>query len=153
MEPHDGPTTLPTPEPYLGPLPAVTNLNRPYWEALRDHRLTAPRCDRCGLVWLPPGPWCPSCWSRSWTWIDCSGRGTVSAWVRFHRQYYRSGAFEVPYAVAEVTLEEGPRLYAQIVGAEPVRGLAVEVVFADVSDDLTLARFRPVAGAEPAPPR
>ena len=129
---------------YRGPLPALTNLNRPHWDALREHRMVAPRCDSCGLTWLPPGPWCPSCWSRSFSWQQLSGRGWVSAWVRFHRQYYRSGAFEVPYAVAEVTLDEGPRLYAQIEGAEPVVGLALQITYADVSEDLTLARFRPV---------
>lgn len=130
-------------ELYRGPLPAVTNLNRPYWDGLRRHRLLAPRCDRCGLTWLPPGPWCPQCWSKAFSWVELSGRGTVSSWVRFHRQYFRAGPFEAPYAVAEVTLEEGPRLYAQIEGAEPVAGLEVEISYADVSADLTLARFRP----------
>ncbi|MPY92172.1 MAG: hypothetical protein GEV08_03630 [Acidimicrobiia bacterium] len=128
---------------YEGPLPAVTNLNAPHWEALREHRLVAPHCDTCGRAWLPPGPWCPSCWSRAFRWAELSGRGTVTSLVRFHQQYYRSGPFQVPYAVAEVTLEEGPRLYGQLVQAEPEVGLAVEVCYDDVSEDLTLARFRP----------
>jgi uncharacterized protein len=131
---------------YEGPLPAVTNLNAPHWEALRQHRLAAPRCEACGHVWLPPGPWCTRCWSRAFRWVDLSGRGTVTSFVRFHQQYYRNAPFEVPYAVAEVTLEEGPRLYAQLVGAEPTVGLAVEVCYDDVSPELTLARFRPSAG-------
>lgn len=138
---------------YDGPLPAVTNLNRPHWDGLRDHRLLAPRCDRCGTTWLPPGPWCPACWSRDLTWAQLSGRGTVTSWVRFHQQYYRSGPFEVPYAVAEVTLEEGPRLYAQLVDAEPEVGLEVMVTYDDVAPDLTLARFRPVAPGEGPPER
>jgi uncharacterized OB-fold protein len=70
----------------------------------------------------------------------------VSAFVRFHQRYYRQGPFDVPYAVAEVTLEEGPRLYARLQDAEPVTGMAVEVCYDDVSDDLTLARFRPRRG-------
>ena len=135
------------PPTYAGPLPAVTALNRPHWDALREHRLVAPRCTACGHVWLPPGPWCPSCWSRSFGWVELSGRGTVSCWVRFHRQYFRSGVFEVPYAVAEVTLAEGPRVYAQLEGAEPVAGLAVQAAYADVSPELTLLRFRPFDGA------
>jgi uncharacterized OB-fold protein len=128
---------------YDGPLPAVTSLNRPHWDGLREHRLMAQRCDDCGRVWLPPGPWCPFCWSRASTWVELSGRGTVTAFVRFHQRYYRQGPFEVPYAVSEVTLEEGPRLYARLVDAEPFTGLAVEICYDDVSDDLTLARFRP----------
>ena len=129
---------------YRGPLPAVTNLNAPHWDALRDHRFVAQRCEECGRVWLPAGPWCPTCWSRAFSWAELSGRGTVSAFVRFHQQYYAAGPFEVPYAVAEITLAEGPRLYAQLVDAEPVPGLAVQVSYHDVSEDLTLARFRPL---------
>ena len=68
--------------------------------------------------------------------------GTVTSFVRFHQQYYRDGPFEVPYAVAEVTLEEGPRLYAQLVDVEPELGLAVEVCFEDLGPGLTVARFR-----------
>lgn len=129
---------------YQGPLPAVTNLNRPHWDGLLEHRLLVPRCEGCGYVWLPPGPWCPSCWSRQISWQELSGQGTVSSWVRFHQQYYRTGPFEVPYAVAEVTLQEGPRLYGQLVdGVEPTVGLAVQVAYQDVSADLTLVRFRP----------
>jgi uncharacterized OB-fold protein len=131
---------------YDGPLPAVTNLTRPHWEGLREHRLLAPRCDACGRAWLPPGPWCPTCRSRRFTWVEMSGRGTVTSWVRFHQRYYRSGPFEVPYAVVEVTLDEGPRLYARLVDEEPEVGLAVEVAYDDVSDDLTLARFRVANG-------
>ena len=131
---------------YNGPLPAVTSLNRPYWEGLRRHELSVPRCDNCSIFWLPPGPWCPGCWSRQFTWTAVSGRGTVTSWVRFHKRYFHDGAFDVPYAVVEVTLAEGPRVYANLVdhaGEAPTAGLSVEVCFEDVADDLTLARFRP----------
>lgn len=142
-------STPSTAAPYPGPLPAVTPLNRPFWDGLREHRLVAPRCDGCGRVWLPPGPWCPACWSRAFTWAQLSGLGIITSWVRFHQAYYRDGPFQVPYVVAEVTLEEGPRLYALLdapegaAEAEPVGGMAVEVVYDDVSEDLTLARVRP----------
>jgi uncharacterized OB-fold protein len=150
-----------TEQTYEGPLPAVTNLNAPWWEALRQHRLAAPRCEPCGRTWLPPGPWCPRCRSRSFRWVDLSGRGTITSFVRFHQRYYRNGPFEVPYAVAEVTLEEGPRLYAQLTDGEPAVGLPVEVVergariweevcYDDVAPDLTLARVRPRRPDRPA---
>jgi uncharacterized OB-fold protein len=137
---------------YEGPLPAVTNLNRPHWEALREHRLLAQRCEACQTVWLPPGPWCVACWSPGFRWIELSGRGTVTSWVRFHQQYYRRGPFDVPYAVAEVTLPEGPRLYARpIEGHEPFVGQDVEVCYDDVSPDLTLARVRPRRTVQDSP--
>ena len=137
---------------YRGPLPAVTNLNRPHWEGLTEHRLLVQRCSACGHRWLPPGPWCVACWSRDVEWVECSGRGIVTSFVRFHQQYYRDGPWEVPYAVAEVTLEEGPRLYAQLVDVEPAVGLAVEVCFDDLAPDLSVARFRARGPGPPTEP-
>jgi uncharacterized OB-fold protein len=52
----------------------------------------------------------------------------------------------VPYVVALVELEEGVRMPTNIVGCAPeaIRaGMPVEVVFEDVSADITLPRFRP----------
>lgn len=138
------PTTEDAAPAYDGPLPAVSNLNRPHWDGLREHRLLAPRCDDCGHVWLPPGPWCVACWSRSTSWVELAGTGTIASWVRFHQRYYRSAAFAVPYVVAEVTLAEGPRVTARLVeGTEPAVGLAVVASYDDVSPELTLLRFRP----------
>ena len=131
-------------EGYRGPLPAVTNLNRPHWEGLTEHRLLVQRCSACGrTAGCRPGRGACRAGRVTSSGSRCSGRGTVTSFVRFHQQYYRDGPFEVPYAVAEVTLEEGPRLYAQLVDAEPQVGLAVEVCYEDLAPDLTVARFRP----------
>ena len=58
---------------------------------------------------------------------------------------------DVPYNVAEVTLDEGPRLITNLVDIEPgsIRvGLPVEIVYDDVAEELTLARFRPLAAGQ-----
>jgi uncharacterized OB-fold protein len=55
-------------------------------------------------------------------------------------------AFEVPYAPAIVTLAEGPRVLAAVVGCEPealADGMALEVTFHRVDDEITLPFFRP----------
>jgi hypothetical protein len=57
-----------------------------------------------------------------------------------------------PYVIAMVELEEGPRLMTNLVGvvADPARlriGMAIEVVFEDVTPEVTLPRFRPVGTA------
>jgi uncharacterized OB-fold protein len=55
-------------------------------------------------------------------------------------------AFDYPFAVGLIELEEGTRLVANIVGIEPADitiGLAVEVVFVDHDPDLSLPAFRP----------
>jgi uncharacterized OB-fold protein len=54
-------------------------------------------------------------------------------------------ADRVPYVIAVVELEEGPKLTANLVGIDPDDveiGLSVEVAFEDVGDT-TLVQFRP----------
>ena len=57
-------------------------------------------------------------------------------------------AQDVPYVVALVTLEEGPRLTTNIVGCAPEAVFAdmpVRVAFKDVTPDITLPQFTPLA--------
>jgi hypothetical protein len=75
-----------------------------------------------------------------------SGRGTISSWVVFHQLYFPSFAVDIPYAVVQVELEEGPRLISNLVGVknQEIRiGMPVEVVFEDVTAEVTIPRFRP----------
>ena len=69
----------------------------------------------------------------------------MSSWVVFHQAYFRSFERDVPYNVVEVELEEGPRVLANLVGvanSEILAGMSVEVVFDDVTEEVTLAKFR-----------
>jgi uncharacterized OB-fold protein len=55
----------------------------------------------------------------------------------------------VPYVVAMVELDEGVRMMSNLIGVqadpEHVRiGMPVEVVYEDVSDEITLPKFKPV---------
>ncbi len=55
----------------------------------------------------------------------------------------------LPYVLAYVELDDGVRLLTNIVGCDPqtVRiGMPVEVVFEDVTPEVTLPWFKPAAG-------
>ncbi len=132
--------------PYQKPLPTISPLNQPYWDGLRNRELRLQKCDDCASVWYPPSPRCPSCWSRKSTWTRLSGRGRVSSWVVFHQSYFRGFEGQVPYNVAEVELEEGPRLLTNLVGIsnDAIRAqMPVEIVYEDATEDVTLAKFKP----------
>lgn len=136
---------------YEKPLPGVSSLNRPYWEGLARHEFKLPSCHGCGHVWYPPAPWCPRCHSRDTGWTAMSGRGRVNSWTVVHVTGLRGFRGDVPYNVAEVTLDEGPRLITNLVDVEPdsIRvGMPVEIVYDDVAAELTLARFRPLAATQ-----
>jgi uncharacterized OB-fold protein len=133
---------------YRKPLPRVTAENGPFWEATKRHELRVQRCAECGRFRYPPSPVCPDCLSENVEWARVSGRGTITTFVVFHKVYFESFAGEAPYNVVQVRLEEGPCLTANLVGVrneEITVGTPVEVVFDDVTPEITLPRFRRVA--------
>jgi len=137
---------------YPKPVPARSPLNAPYWDGLKRHELQLQRCQECGKIWYPPAPFCPECWSRQVTWQTLSGRGKVTAWVVFHQAYFASFTADVPYNVAEVELDEGPRLLTNLVAVDNddiTMDMPVEIVFEDVTAEVTLAKFRPISRRPP----
>jgi uncharacterized OB-fold protein len=99
------------------PLPEPTQLTKPYWDALKQGHLVYQRCWRCRHAWLPPRQECPDCLYPDWEWMRASGCGHVVSWVVFHHAYHEAFKSRVPYNVALVELEEGPRLLTNIVNS------------------------------------
>lgn len=132
---------------YQKPLPRINERDRPWWDAAHARQLKVQRCENCGHLAFPPAPICPRCRETRLGWIDVSGRGTVWSFTVFHKTYFEGFAEEMPYAVAIVELEEGPRMWTQVVGVandDLEIGMPVEAVFEDVTDEVTLVKFRPV---------
>jgi uncharacterized OB-fold protein len=128
------------------PLPRVDEESRGCWEALARHELYFQRCRDCGLRRFYPRALCPACLSSATDWVRASGRGTVYSFTVTHQNQAPGFREELPYVLALVELEEGPRVMTNIVGCPPERvciGLPVEVVFEDVTPEITLPKFRP----------
>ena len=129
---------------YTKPLPVIDDLTRPYWTHAKAHQLAVQHCRACGHVHFPPSPVCPACLSADQDWQVVSGRGTLVSWAHFHRAYWKSFAEDVPYNVCVVALEEGPRIVSNLVGpTDALRaGLAVRATFDDVTEAVSLVRFK-----------
>lgn len=128
-------------------LPLVDLESRGYWDALRRHRIVLQRCDACARLRFPPMPGCPYCGRRGHTEVEVRGRGRIYAMVRVHRALTPAMVGEVPYVVAVVELDEGPRVIARIDGdgsAGTHIDAAVSARFVD-HDDWTELRFEVVA--------
>jgi uncharacterized protein len=124
----------------------------PFWKAAHEHRLVVARCAACGHVRMPPGPYCPQCRAPLLDWAPVSGRGEIYAFTIVRHAVIRAVSEQIPYAVAVVELCDAPgvRLVASLwdVGeCKIVIGHQVEVVWDDVSQQITIPRFRPVRGA------
>ena len=130
---------------YAKPLPTLTDENRPFWDACRAGRLSLQKCNDCSHIRYPISAFCPRCLSANFDWTDVSGRGTVFSYIVFHQAYHPGFKDDLPYNVALVQLEEGPRMYSNIVGSPngQVRiGDPVEVVFDPVTPEVTIPKFR-----------
>ena len=63
----------------------------------------------------------------------------------------RGFADDVPYVIAVVELDEGPRMMTNLVEVEPMPealpvDMPLEIVYDAVTDEVTLAKFRPARG-------
>lgn len=121
----------------------------PYWTGLREHRLMMQRCESCGYIRARHSWICPECLSGDYTWATMSGAGSVQTFVWYLRHMHPVPAEitrEVPYNVAVVELEEGPRLMTNVIEVEfgELRvGDEVHVRFVDQDDGSTRLQFVP----------
>jgi len=130
------------------PLPHPTPVTAPFWEGCRRGELLVQRCRDCGRYVFFPQAACTNCFSENLEWVRGSGRGTVYTFAVMYRA--QTPAFEIPYVVAVVELEEGYYMSTNIIGCDPEAvaiGMPVEVAFERASEEITLPKFRPRAAA------
>ncbi len=97
-------------------MPADTALEA-YWAAAHDGRLLLKECRDCGKTHYYPRPLCPFCLSANTAWREACGAGEIYSWSVERRA-------SPPYAIAFVTLPEGPTLLTNIVDCD-FDGLAI----------------------------
>ena len=130
---------------YKKPLPNPNPDTRTFWEQCKNHRLTFQKCNDCGQVRWPPALVCPQCHSVSHESIESSGKGTVFTFVVYHQAFHPAFQEDLPYIVAIVKLEEGPRFISNIVGCEPDQvscDMPVELVWEDITEEFSLPKFQ-----------
>ena len=128
--------TLPQPQPNADSLP--------YWNGAREGRLLIQQCDDCRATHFMARLLCPACWSNKLAWVPCRGYGTVHSYTVIRRASMATFATMVPYVVALIELDEGPRMVSNILGddALDVRiGDRVQVTFQDRGDNAKVPQF------------
>ena len=124
-------------------VPRPSPESMPFWEGAKARCLMLPRCNSCGRFWFPPSQRCRHCLAADFAWQQVAGVGRIYSFVVYHRVYHPSFEGEVPYVVAIVELDEGPRLLTNIVGTPPedVRCDARVRVAFEERDGMTLPMF------------
>ena len=128
------------------PLPIRTDLTAPYWGSLQQGVLSYQKCSRCGHGWLPARTECPSCLHDQWQCVAASGQAKVVSWVVFYIAYHKAFEGRLPYNVAIIELDEGPRLISNVVGLSEPNVLRIDqpvVLRIEREGDFALPRFAP----------
>jgi hypothetical protein len=118
------------------PAPAVTLESKPFFDAAEEGRFLIKRCTACGEAHWYPRTICPFCHSDKTVWEESPGEGVVYSFSILRKS--PSG----PYALAYVTLDEGPNVLTNIVDVAPDAlkiGMRVKV------------KLQPTEGGPPVP--
>ena len=129
------------------PLPTVSGETRPFWDACRRGQLLIQKCDRCNEFQFYPRGICANCWSEDIRWVTASGKGTVWTYTVTYQNRTPGFAEDVPYVLALVELEEGVRMFTNIVECPPRDvsiGMPVEVTFVQANNQISVPYFKPV---------
>jgi uncharacterized OB-fold protein len=129
------------------PRPVPTDWSERFWTALRDEgTFLLQRCGDCREYAGYPKIFCPHCYSDALDWEPASGRGTIYTYSTVTANPPSTFVDELPYTIAIVDLEEGPRFLTRLVNADPDAiecGLAVKLSLERVDDELTMPLFEP----------
>jgi uncharacterized OB-fold protein len=124
---------------------------QPYWEGVKASEIRYQTCNDCdGRVNFYPTAHCQGCGGANMTWRVSKGEGTVYTYSVI-RQNRLPGFNEMgAYVLAFVDLDEGPRVFTNLVGvADPTKdvhiGQRVRVEF-EVQDsgEYPIPVFRPI---------
>lgn len=137
------------------PLPATDNPeDATFWKKTKQGKLAVESCSDCGKLRFPPRPMCPWCQSQATEWKEMSGKGRIWSFCVSHPPLIPVFAERAPYPVVVVELDEDPtiRMVGNLVTsaegdinevdqAEIEIGRAVEVVFHEMADDVSVPRW------------
>ena len=119
--------------------PAVNPETKPFWDAAREGRFLVPFCAACGKAHWYPRAICPFCAADKVEWREASGKGTIYTFSVMRR-------VKEPYAIAHVTLAEGPTMLTNIVNCDFDKlhiGQPVAVVFQETEGGPPVPMFKP----------
>lgn len=91
------------------------------WRRIRSiYNVQGNKCETCGTHYFPPRPVCPACRRKGKLEVyQFKGLGSIYSFA-IVRQAPDDFKRQIPYVIAQVELDEGTRLTAQIVNVDPV---------------------------------
>jgi uncharacterized protein len=123
------------------------HVSQEFWDRCRAHELTFQRCRNCQTFRHPPAPICHVCRSAQVEWAPVAGRGTVFTYTVVTHGVHPALMESLPFNVVLVEFPDAPgvRLVSNVIDTEPAElkvGMAVQVVWEDLDNGTSVARFQ-----------
>ncbi|MEM1584502.1 MAG: Zn-ribbon domain-containing OB-fold protein [Nitrososphaerota archaeon] len=116
-----------------------------FWDELREGKIYATKCKKCGRLYFPPVADCGECYSSEVEWVELSGEGEL---LTFTHIIVRPTSFQdqQPYTVAIAQLKEGVKALAWLtdVKKKDIKiGMRVKLVPKVFEDGRVAYEFKP----------
>ncbi len=98
--------------------PEITGLTQPFWGGLAQGEVRLQKCAACGTHQYPAESFCYACGAQAMSWVKVSGEGTVYSFIVVHQVYHKLFKAFMPYTVAIVQMDEGPRMLSAMLGLQ-----------------------------------
>ena len=114
-----------------------------FWAATKEKEFRYQQCSHCKKVIFYPRRHCTGCTEGSLEWLVAAGTGTVYTFSIVRQSYHPFFRNLVPYTVAWIDLDEGPRILSNVIGTDTVSvGQKVRVEWEE-HDELNIPLFKP----------
>ena len=117
-----------------------------FWQGLKEGKIYATKCQKCGKLHFPPVADCGNCGSSNMKWTELDGEGEIET---FTQVVVKPASFsnESNYIVAIARLKEGVRALAWLTGVdrESVKvGMKVRLMARVTSEGRVSYEFIPI---------
>jgi uncharacterized OB-fold protein len=116
-----------------------------YWEGLKQGKVYATKCKKCGEVYYPPQVDCPNCLTTDVEWIQLS-EGNLETFTQAYLKPQGFGHYEQNYIVAIAKTAEGVKVMGWLedvdVKAAKV-GMFVQIAAKMMPDGFPAIIFKP----------
>lgn len=86
-----------------------------FWEGLKQGKIQATKCCKCGRLYFPPAADCPDCLCSEMQWVELSSEAEIETFTHVVIRPTSFCAYK-PYTVAIGRLKEGVKVLAWLTG-------------------------------------
>jgi len=118
---------------------------RLFWEKLKEGKVYATKCRKCGKVYYPPQGDCAPCLSSDVEWVELSRDAVLETYTHALQRPAGFDQYE-PYIIAIARTKDGVRVMGWLEGIKPEEvkvGMKLEMSTRKLPDGFLVITFKP----------